>query len=81
MAVSIALALIGWAWSTVLLMLAVHRLQRIPAGAAMAVVFLLYAICILLIALVIFGFASLIVGLAAGSMHLGGAAGAGGVGR
>ena len=40
---------IGWLWSSVLLALAIHRLQQIPAAAAAGVVVLIYSLALLLL--------------------------------
>jgi hypothetical protein len=80
-AVSVAFSLIGWAWSTVLLVLAIHRLQQISPGAAIGVVFLMYALLALIILLLVFGFAGLIFALINSAVHSGAAAGAVGMGR
>jgi tetratricopeptide (TPR) repeat protein len=76
-AVSMGIHIFGWAWSTVLLILAIHRLQRISAGGAIGVVFLMYALAAIVVALIVFGFAGVVYALLS---HAGPAA-AGGVGR
>jgi len=42
--------LVGWLWSSVLLAMAIHRFQRIPAISAAAVVVIMYAFALLLVA-------------------------------
>ena len=81
MVASIAFGVIGWLWSTVLLVMAIHRMQRISAGAAIGVVFVMYALGIMLLLLVIFGFAGIILALVNSALHSGGAAAGGGMGR
>jgi hypothetical protein len=72
---SVVLYTIGWVWSTVLLVLGIHRLQQISPAAAIAVVFLAYAICITLILVMIFAFAGACVALISWAIHAAGAAG------
>ena len=72
---SIFFGTLGWVWSTILLVLGIHRLQQISPAAAIGVVLLMYVLAALLILLVIFGFASLIIGLMSGALHSAGALG------
>jgi len=72
---SAVLYTIGWTWSTVLLVLGIHRLQKISPAAAIAVVFLAYALCIMAILVLIFGFAGACFALINWAIHASGAAG------
>lgn len=48
----LVLTTVGWFWSSILLALAIHRLQQIPAAAAAGVVVIMYALGLLLLLLV-----------------------------
>lgn len=76
-AASAVFGLLGWLWSSVLLVMAIHQFQRISTGAAIGVVVLMYALLTLLVVLAVFGFAGIIFAMVTSAMHAGGAAGAG----
>jgi hypothetical protein len=76
-ALGVGLGVLAWAWSTVLLIMAIHRLQQISLGAAIGVVAVMYAIGLLIVGLIILGFAGLIFAFVNAVVHSGAAAGGG----
>lgn len=49
-----AVSAVGWFWSTVLLALAIHRLQRIPALSAATVVILTHLLGLAIVCTIVF---------------------------
>ena len=74
---TVVLGLIAWVWSTVLLIIAVHKMQGISPIAACAVWFIMFAIGAAIVALIMFAFYSLVIAII--SMVVQQSGGAGGI--
>ena len=77
----LVISIIGWLWSSVLLALAIHRLQQIPAAAAAGVVVLMYTLGLLVLVIIGLALRGPITTLIHLFLQTQGVPGAGGVGH